>query len=145
MPYAIARSKQQKPIVMYTHSIGLNEKSPVLQNAVIAYFMANDIPVYEKTTKFDNEYPYLYWDGNTGKLSQRKDVYDCVVVVESVEDFLKMFDDPEEVRLNGNYVARIDYAKRVVEVRCQEFDFDRVLELADAIRKRERRETFISA
>jgi hypothetical protein len=121
---------------MYTHSIGLNEKSPVLQNAVIAYFMANDIPVYEKTTKFDNEYPYLYWDGNDGKLSQRRNVHDCAVVVKSVEEFLKMFDDIEEVRLSDNYVARIEHTTRVVTVGCQDFEFDKVLELADAIRKR---------
>jgi hypothetical protein len=132
--------KNKKPIVMYPkESIYLTEASPVMQRAVIAYFKQNGIPVKSSTNDYDPEYPYLMWDGPDAWLTQAVGVVYGHRTVENTEEFLDMFENKNKwVKLSDRYTAEVNYDKKTVKVGCQEFEFDRVLELADKIRKNDK-------
>jgi hypothetical protein len=120
-------------------SIFLTEASPVMQRAVIAYFKQNGIPVYKHTRDYQPGYPYLMWDGPDGQLTQAAFVAYGQRKVENAEEFLEMFENKSKwVKLSDRYTAEVNYDTQTVKVGCQEFEFDRVLELADKIRKNDK-------
>ena len=119
---------------MYTKKeVVLDVTSPLLQRAVIAYFKQNGIPVYANTRDYDENYPYLYWNGEM--LTQRKRSDTFQVTVGSIEEFLQVFEVVNSFQLSDTCSARIDYRRHVVEVGDQEFDFDKMFELAEILRK----------
>ena len=117
--------------------IVLNEDSPVLQQAVVAYFKQSGIPVEPKIVGCEESHPWLYWDPTIQMLRRiwSLDIYNCGVVKESAEEFLNEFTVVKSVRISKNYTAIVDYSKRVVTVGSQKFDFDEVFE---TIRKYEK-------
>lgn len=110
----------------------LESTSPLVQQTVINLFKAHDIAVYEETTGYDSEYPYLCWSGD--KLGQTMAPDNPV----SFEKFLEMFfnSDLTSFKLNELYSADIIYKDKLVKVGCQEFTFDKINQLHELINKK---------
>ena len=120
-----------------TNDYVLAVKSPVAQKAVIDFFNVNSIDVYEDTTEFDPEYPYLYWDADGEQLCQTQDLDDDdKIVVNTVEEFLELFFSYSyypSLELNEEYTAYIDPRKKIVNIGSEEIPFEKIMELAKLV------------
>jgi hypothetical protein len=122
-----------KKRLLPSENIALSVKSAIAQNAVINFFRANRIEVYEETTQFDPEYPYLYWDGEDLHLCQTSD-FDDKKVVDTVEEFLELFFSYyPSLQLNEEYTAYIDPKKEIVTIGSEEIPFEKIMELAKIV------------
>jgi len=123
--------------------IVLNEDSPLVQQAVVSYFILRGIPVHANTADYDEKNLWLYWDPRGRILRRVRDYYDEAqkdfsstnqVLLRQIRTFLELFEERVYVELNDRFSAEVLPEKGIVKVGCQDFEFDKVLELADAVR-----------
>jgi len=105
----------------------------------IDFAVSNGVNVYKGTVRDKltdiNAYPFLQWSPNNQELiggqSNKNGLY-----VASLDEFIEwcISHKQSKVVLNDKYTAIIHHDKKVVEVGCQEFDFDVIKELAEKLK-----------
>lgn len=75
-------------------NIQLMVTDPDQQLLVIRKFREEEINVYKLTNEFDKNYPYLFWHGDYGELTQTSDnnpKSSGRIVCNSIEEFFRYF------------------------------------------------------
>jgi hypothetical protein len=103
----------------------LYSQNPAIQKMVIDTLRNSGVKVYRETTEFDNDYPFLQWDGQ--HLTQAREKLGANVL--SLEDFLYKFVVNNKTLQVGDYQAT--FTKDEVEVGCQTIPYGIVKGLYD--------------
>ena len=121
-------------VITPTERFVLNSKDPVIQEMVINFCRKNQLPVYEGTTCFDPQFPYLVWDNSINMLTQTQTLSSNSLDLESfMKKFLKS--DMITIDLNEKYKAVVSGGSQTVQVGCQIFSFAKIEELYNAVQK----------
>lgn len=102
----------------------LDSQDPIVQKMVIDTLRNGGVRVYRETTEFDNDYPFLRWNGDQLTQTRTK----AGVSVLSLEDFMKQFTVSTTLQV-GDYQAT--FTKDEVKVGCQTIPYDVVKALYD--------------
>lgn len=118
---------------------------PALQKALIDYAVSKGVPVYRVTNANagDESYP-MSWPNIIFNFHRIMDNLSIEGHPDNnwitVKEFYEYCDNWKEchrvtVQMNDKYAAKINAQDKTVEVGCQTFTFDKVLELADKIKQ----------
>jgi hypothetical protein len=99
----------------------LDEKSPIVQNLVLATLRAGGVEIYHNSTEFNPAYPRILWAGEhvtqTKTTSGLDDKYDYL----TLDDFMAKFTESRREMKVGDYDAVI--SKEIAKVGCQNIPF----------------------
>lgn len=119
----------KQTVIRPKQKIVLDNTNPETQNIIIFMFRNMGLSVYEGTTEYDSEYPYLLWKDN--ELVQSRVGYDSDrIVTNTMEEFMAYFVPGARthvVKISGKYDAVI--TKESVKVGCQTLSYDLVKEI----------------
>jgi signal recognition particle subunit SEC65 len=115
-------------------SIGFNNPSAIEQEALVDLLRKYGVCIYAGTEFPDDEYPYIYWTGT--KIVQTKYGTGKYKTVSTISEFASYFleSSTQELELNENYKAVINYETKTVVVNGgMTIPFEKILELEKLI------------
>jgi beta-lactam-binding protein with PASTA domain len=102
----------------------------------IQYLRSQGVPVYEQTTEYDPEYPRLLWSQCTQEISQSRSEGNNVKTVDSIAEFVALFEVPEKPKVFRVENISQDYnavvTKDAIAVGCQTIPAEKFKELIKA-------------
>ncbi len=102
----------------------------------IIYLRSQGVPMYEQTTEYDPEYPRLLWSQCTQEISQSRSDGNSVKTVDSIAEFVALFEVPEKPteilvkNISQSYNAMV--TKEAIAVGCQTIPAEKFKELIKA-------------
>lgn len=124
---------------------------PNKQTKNVLYDLAKEagIPVWEGAWDSNyGEYPNIVWSADFFRLSGngislysiKERASKGLAGILSIDDFVRAVEDFKTTQkifipLTPDYTARMYYEEEIIEVGCQKISFDKVLEIAEAIKK----------
>jgi hypothetical protein len=102
----------------------------------IQYLRSLGVPVFEDTTEYDPEFPRLLWSQCTQEISQSRSEGNNVKTVDSIAEFVALFEVPEKPteilveNISQDYGAVV--TKDAIAVGCQTIPAEKFKELIKA-------------